>query len=255
LADWLTTPTNPYFARCMANRVWFWLMGRGVLHEPDDMRPGKVPWNAALLTHLERVLVDSHFDMRALFRAILTSGTYQLSSVPNRWNTDDDIGFSRYRLRRMEAEVLVDAIAWITGSGDSYTSQIPEPFTVMPTGQRAICLPDGSITSPVLELFGRPERNTSFESERVSDPSIVQIQHMLNSSRIQQQLEQGGELKQLAKGKQPIVELYLRVLSRFPTDSERAIAQEHVTKSTDTRAAFVDLAWALINSREFIIKH
>ncbi|MCX6998529.1 MAG: DUF1549 and DUF1553 domain-containing protein [Kiritimatiellaeota bacterium] len=199
-ADWLTAPGNSWFARSMANRIWFWLLGRGIVHEPDDMRTSNPPWSPALLTYLAQELADHHYDLQHIYRLILNSRTYQLSSRPNRWNAADAQGFSHYRLRRLDAEPLLDAINQITGTGEKYSSMIPEPFTFLPNDQRAIALADGSIELPFLELFGRPPRNTSFESERNAAPSVFQAQHLLNASHIQKKIEQSPVLRQLATG-------------------------------------------------------
>jgi len=273
-ADWLTAPDNPWFARAIVNRVWFWLMGRGIVHEPDDMKPSNTPWSPALLAYLEKELVSGKYDLKRIYRLILNSSTYQLSSRPNRWNAADDTGFTHYRLRRLDAEPLLDAINQITGSGEKYSSPIPEPFTFLPNDQRAIALADGSIESPFLEMFGRPPRNTSFESERIATPSVFQAQHLLNSSHIQRKIERSEVLRQLAfgapmpGGRQKAVPLpdrlrpnviedvYIRVLSRFPTDDEKRFADVYL-KSPKRKPyeAFCDLVWALINSKEFVLKH
>lgn len=259
-ADWLTMPGNPWFARAIANRTWFWLLGRGLVQEPDDMRPGNPPWSAAVLDHLAQDFTAQRFDLRHLFRTILISSTYQLASEPNAWNTKDADGFARYRLRRLDAEPLLDAICQVTGITDRYSSPIPEPFTFLPADQRAICLADGSMESMFLESFGRPPRNSSFESERSAAPSILQAQHMLNSSHVQQKIERSGFIRQLTAGKQTptqcIEALYLRILSRFPTADEKRIALAYAgapgRKAPD---AAMDLAWALINTKEFIFRH
>jgi hypothetical protein len=288
LADWLTARDNPWFARCIANRVWFWLLGRGIVHEPDDMRPSNAPWSEDLLAFLAKEVAGGGYDLKRLYRLILNSGAYQRSSKPNAWNAADEAGFARYRVRRIEAEPLLDAINQITGSGEKYTSAIPEPFTFLPADQRAIALADGSIESPFLELFGRPPRNTSFESERTSAPSVFQSQHLLNSSHIQRKIVQSRELQQLAgtapraggpgrgfarrpqpagegagaaAGERPgtprvLEELYLRILSRYPTDEEKRIALDYVASSKRRPfESFCDLVWALINSKEFLLKH
>jgi len=278
-ADWLTAPGNPWFARNIVNRIWFWLTGHGIVHEPDDMKPSNVPWSPALLAYLENELVSNKYDLKRIYRLILNSSTYQLSSRTNRWNASDQTGFFHYQVRRLDAEPLLDAINQITGSGEKYTSPIPEPFTFLPNDQRAISLADGSIESPFLELFGRPPRNTSFESERTAAPSEFQAQHMLISSHIQKKIEQSTVLRQLAFGvpekKGPatkaqkesssgqlvagthlIPELYLRVLSRFPSDQEKRIADVYLKSSKRSPyESFCDLVWVLINSKEFLLKH
>jgi hypothetical protein len=281
LADWLTGKDNPWFARNIANRVWYWLMGRGIVHEPDDMKPSNAPWSPDLLSYLAGEMFAGGYDLKRLYRLILTSDTYQFSSKPSPQNAADETGFSRFRVRRLDAEVLLDAINQITGSGEKYTSPIPEPFTFLPADQRAIALADGSIESPFLELFGRPPRNTSFESERASAPSVFQAQHLLNSSHIQRKIEQSRPLLQLATGQQApaapgrfgpgrarppagaapdgpriLDELYLRILSRFPTEEERRTAFAYTTSSKrKPYESFCDIVWALINTKEFFLKH
>lgn len=260
LADWLTSPDNPWFARNIANRIWFWLMGRGLVHEADDMKASNPAWSPELLSYLEKELVRNKFNLKHIYRLILNSNTYQLSSEANKWNSADEDGFSHYRIRRIDAEPLIDAICQITGTTEQYTSNIPEPFTFIPGVQRTITLADGSIDSPFLEMFGRPSRNTSFESERSSAPSVIQAQFLLNSSSIQRKIEQSGPIKQLLatnKGKAYVIEeLYLRILSRFPVEREKKILEDYMNLSKrKPNEAAGDVAWALINTKEFILKH
>jgi len=260
LADWLTAPDNPWFARNIANRIWSWLMGSGIVNEPDDMRPSNLAWNPELLSYLEKELVKNKYDSIHIYRLILNSNTYQLSSKTNKWNGSDKDGFSHYRIRRIDAEPLIDAICQVTGTGEKYTSSIPEPFTFRPGNLRTIALADGSIDSTFLEIFGRPPRNTSFESERSSAPSVTQAQHLLNSSHIQMKIEKSGAIKLLIAAKKGnayiIEELYLRILSRFPTEQEKNIAETYMSsQKRKLNDSVCDLAWALINSKEFILRH
>jgi hypothetical protein len=259
-ADWLTAPENPWFARNISNRIWFWIMGCGIVNEPDDMRPLNPAWSPELLSYLEKELVKNKYDLKHIYRLLLTSNTYQLSSRANKWNAADEDGFSHYRIRRIDAEPLIDAICQITGSSEKYTSNIPEPFTFIPGDQRTILLADGSIDSPFLEMFGRPTRNTSFESERNSSPSVIQAQYMLNSSDIQRKIEQSWTIKQILsanKGNPYVIEeLYLRILSRFPTEQEKKVSEAYISSSKrKLDEAVCDIAWALMNTKEFILKH
>lgn len=260
-ADWLMDPKNPWFTRAIANRVWSWLLGRGIVHEPDDLRPDNPPSNPELLAHLERELVAAHYNLKHLFRLVLNSQTYQLSGVPAASDPRAAAHFAHYPLRRLEAEVLIDALNQITGTGEKYSSSIPEPFTFIPDGQRAIALADGSITSPFLEMFGRPARDTGLESERHNQPSAAQRLHLLNSSHIQRKLEQSPKLQSLFSTRGPdstanVRTLYLAILSRFPTDDElKTVATYAQSRRGNSREAAVDLAWALINSPEFLYRH
>ena len=182
-AEWLTGEGNPYFARNMCNRAWFWLMGRGIIHEPDDIRPDNPPQNPELLRYLEKELVASGYDLRHLYRLILNSATYQLSPVPGDAKAEEN--FACCAIRPLEAEVLVDALNSITGSTEQYSSAIPEPFSFIPDTQRAVQVADGSISSSFLEMFGRPARDTGLLTERNLQPSAAQRLHLLNSSHIQ----------------------------------------------------------------------
>lgn len=199
-ADWLIRPPNPWFTRNIANRVWAWLLGRGIIHEPDDIRADNPPSNPELLAYLERELVGAKYDLKHLYRLILNSQAYQLSAIPATKDAKGPVHFASYPLRRLEAEVLIDAISQITGGTEKYSSPIPEPFTFIPEEQRSIVLADASISSPFLELYGRSARDTGLESERNNRPSAAQRLHLLNSSHIRRKLEQGPKLRALLQG-------------------------------------------------------
>ncbi|MDD5482837.1 MAG: DUF1553 domain-containing protein [Kiritimatiellae bacterium] len=260
-ADWLITPKNAWFTGNIVNRIWAWLLGRGIIHEPDDIRPDNPPSNPELLAFLQSEFTAHNYDMKHICRLILKSSTYQFSSIPPKPDVPGaEANFAFYPLRRLDAEVLIDAINKVTGTSELYTSPIPEPFSFIPEDKRAITLPDGSITSPFLELFGRPARATGMENERVNRASPIQRMHMLNSSHIQRKLEQGPKLKKIIKtGRTPreIMEnIYLTILSRFPTDDERKIAADYAgAGAVKGREAWIDLAWVLINSDEFLYRH
>ncbi len=260
-ADWLTAPQNPWFTRNIVNRVWYWLLGRGLINEPDDIRPDNRPSHPRLLTHLSQELIRSRYNLKHLYRIILNSQTYQLSCIciaENREMAAENFAF--YPLRRLEAEVLIDALNLISGSKDRYSSEIPEPFTFVPEDLRTINIYDGSISSPFLDMFGRPPRDTGLASERNNNYTASQRLHLLNSSHIQRKLESSPNFKNLAsyRGEQPaevVKAVYLMILSRFPTKEE----ETHVARYTLSRSMSlentIDLAWALINTAEFLNRH
>ena len=171
-----------------------------------------------------------------------------------------EANFASYPLRRLEAEVLIDALCQITGTTEQYSSLIPEPFTFVPGDLRSIALADASITSGFLETFGRSPRDTGLESERNNRPTAAQRLHLLNSSHIQRKIEQSAKLQAVlqTKGKprDPIDALYLTILSRYPTSEElKTIGAYFQAAGPNRRAAGVDLVWALINSAEFLYRH
>ena len=270
-ADWLITPKNPWFKCAIVNRIWYWLLGRGIIHEPDDIRPDNPPSNPALLGYLEKEFVASHYNLKYLYRLILNSQTYQLSAMPRFITPVAEANFASYGLRRLDAEVLIDAINKITGATDLYTSPIPEPFTYFPEDMPAIGIGDGSITSPFLFLFGRSARVTGLETERNNKPVPAQWLHLLNSSHIQRKLEQGPKLMAIIDSRRKpaeiVEELYLTVLSRFPTTDEVQNAEAYGPLTTTSkpgakepvvvkrREDWIDITWSLINSTEFLYRH
>jgi hypothetical protein len=260
-AEWLLTRDNPWFARAAANRVWAWLLGRGIIHEPDDIRPDNPASNPELLAYLEKELVNARYDLRHLYRTILNSRTYQQSSIPARESPDAIPMFACYPVRRLDAEVLMDALCKITGTGEGYQSAIPEPFTYVPENQRSIALGDGSIGSSFLELFGRPSRDTGMESERSSGVTEGQLLHLLNATDIQRRIERGWRWRRVIESgggpDEMIRGAYLTVLSRNPTEEETNAIRAHFgrVRRGEMLQAGADLAWALMNTKEFLYRH
>jgi hypothetical protein len=264
-ADWLVAPGNPWFARHIVNRIWYWLLGRGIIHEPDDIRAGNPPSNPELLAYLEQELLAGHFDLKRVYRLILNSQVYQMSSLVPEGSSDAAAAqFAWYPKRRLDAEVLIDAICQVTGTDEEYESPIPEPFTFLPEQQRAVGIADGSISSAFLDLFGRPPRDTGLASERNNQPSAEQRLHLLNSSHIQQKIQQSAKLRALvqpgSKPHDPIDRLYLTLLSRYPTDDELKVVAAYFQPTSQATLgnkwpAVVDVTWALMNSAEFLYRH
>jgi len=259
-ADWLIRPDNPWFASAIVNRTWAWVMGRGIIHEPDDIRDNNPPGNPELLAYLEKELVSNGYDLKRLKRLIFTSSTYQFSSIPRFKGPEARANFASYLLRRVEAEVLIDALNNITGSSDLYTSAVPEPFSYIPDDMTAVELADGSVTSSFLTLFGRSSRSTGMEGERINELASPQWLHMLNSATIQNKLQNGPKLRALlssgAKTDEIAERLYLTILSRLPTEADlKAVEEYSKSGATRGRDAWIDLAWTLINSPEFLLRH
>jgi len=259
-ADWLISPQNQWFSQNIVNRVWAWLMGQGIISPVDDTY-GKETIGKDLLKTLEDELVKSGYDIKHICRIILNSRTYQQSPIPTDETKNPDIQFAFYKVRQMEAEVLLDALCYLGGRGEEYISQIPEPFTVIPRENRTIGLADGSITSSFLITFGRPSRDTGLESERNTRPTDKQRLFMLNSSDIQRRIILSPVLKkaisQLWKNKKDsVIMIYKIILSRPPSPEELVIADDYFNNSgLLPYQAANDIAWALINSKEFLFKH
>ncbi len=252
LADWLTRPDNPFFARNLANRVWAHFLGRGLVEPVDDVRATNPPTNPELLDALAKCVIDNKYDVKALIRTITASRVYQLSSKPNTTNERDEQNYSRAMFKRIQAEVLLDMVCQTTGVG--------ERFDGSPAGTRAIQLWDSKASHYFLKVFGRPARVSACECERRKEPSTAQVLHLLNAPEIQAKLEHdAGYVAKLARregGDDSLAEdLYLTFYSRRPTDEERANAIAYLRKAKDRRAAVEDLAWSLMNSLEFVFNH
>jgi len=260
-ADWLVAPNNKWFARNIVNRIWAWTMGHGIIHEPDDIRPDNPPASPEVLACLEKELIASHYDLRHMYRLVFTSRTYQQSSLSQGDTANPKVRFAHYTVRQLDAEALIDALCWIGGEGQSYSSPIPEPYTFIPKDQRTIALADGSITSSFLTTFGRPSRDTGLESERSDQPTDAQRLYLLNSSDVQRKISLSPLLRTAfnsARGNQSaaVRGIYVVILSRYPTPAESAIAERYLqTDGAQPSQAASDLAWALINSKEFLFRH
>ena len=247
-AAWLTAPTNPYFARSTVNRFWSYFFGRGIIAPVDDIRAGNPPVNPALLDALTGDFVKNGHDLRHLFRTICQSRAYQLSIVPNRWNEDDTVNFSRAIPRRLSAEQMLDAVAVATG----YRPQ----FRDLPAGFRAVEVPDGMVGgNDFLTLFGRPKRQSACECERSSNVTLSHALSLINGPTLGECVSNAGnrfaKLVQQGRTDREIVEeVYLSCLNRPPTDKELgAIALGAGDKRLEGAQ---DLAWALLNSPAFL---
>lgn len=255
-ASWLTAKDNPLFARAIVNRVWSWLMGRGIVDPADDMS-AQVS-NPELLGYLEKDFVAHNFDLKYLFRQILLSDAYARSSVPNKSNAADTALFSHYTLERLSAETIVDGIADITGVGNRYISRTPEPYSYFPLDMRSVELGDGTVTSPELMLFGRPTRDVALESDRKNELNSMQVLYLVNSSTLAQKIAQSPKLKAFLQTK-PTADaasewLYLTVIGRYPSVAETAVVKSYMAQNGNAKGA-ADVMWALLNSKEFLFKH
>jgi hypothetical protein len=257
-AAWLTSPENPWFARNIVNRIWFWLLGRGIIHEPDDIRPTNPPVNPELLAYLESELLQHHYDLRQIYRLILNSRTYQLSSEPNQWNAGDVALFSHYQVKRLTAEQMFDAVSQFTETTEKFRSIIPEPYSNWPANYRATQISDGNTECNFLDLFGRPPRDTPYESERNNHVTLKQALYFLNSEQLEGKVTSSPHLKRVLANPDPEVldDIYLSSVSRFPTADEKQKLVAFLASKQNARAQAVqDLAWAVLNAKEFEFNH
>ncbi len=252
LADWMTDAKNPLFAQNLVNRMWAHFLGRGIIEPVDDVRLTNPPTNPELLSGLSKRFVESGFNIHELIRTITSSRTYQLSSTPNATNERDEQNYSRALFKRVDAEVLFDAICQTTG--------VSEKFRGMPTGYRAIQLWDSQVPHYFLRLFGRPIRATPCECERTAETNVSQVLHILNSPKIHDKLSHdGGRIAKLVRtvpdDGRLIEELYLTFYSRFPSADELATAASYFNENANRRQAAEDIAWSMMNTVEFLFNH
>jgi hypothetical protein len=250
LARWMTAPENPFFARVIVNRMWGMLMGRGLVEPVDDFRVTNPASNEPLLDSLARDFTEHGYDLKRLLRAITASAAYQRSSAATPNNARDTRNYSRFYLKRVPAEVLLDAIARVTG--------VPEVYSGHPAGTRAIQMWDNKLPVEFLDVFGRPSRLSVCECDRPTDGSVPQVLHLMNGPGVQNRLtaETGAvtALEKSGKSEEEIIgELYLAAYSRNPTPAELRAARAAFTRPGVTRrAAIEDLLWVLLNSPEFL---
>ena len=252
-ARWLTSPENPHFARSMANRVWSYFFHRGIVDPVDDLRSTNPPINPQLLDALTKDFIEQRFDVRRLMRRIVTSRTYQRSSISEPSNERDEQNFSHSIARRIPAEALLDCLVQASG--------VRENFGDAPAGFSAAQLPDGNVQSEFLSLFGKPQRMEACECERDNNSNMLQALHLINGTSILGRVANpSGRVAQLLKEKltdeQLIAELYLWTLARRPTEKEVGLAVEFLKSYEAKRAeAAQDLTWALLNSKDFMLVH
>ena len=254
LVDWMVAARNPYFARAVANRYWAHFLGRGLVEPVDDMRATNPPTNPELLDALAKELVENRYSLKHLIRTICKSRTYQLSPSPNEFNEHDKQAYARYYPRRVIAEVLFDGVCQVTDSPASFPGLPPHQ-------QRAVMLPDESYALYFLDVFGRPDRISACECERSPEATLAQVLHLLNSNEVQDKIARvGGRADRLARDPRPdaekVDELFLWVYGRKPSPAQLKLALAEIAdNASNKKAAYENILWALINTKEFSFNH
>ena len=251
-ADWLTNGENPFFAKASVNRIWGHLMGRGIVEPVDDFRDSNPPSNSQLLAELEKQFVANKFSRKWAIRTIMNSRVYQLGSRTNEFNADDEIYASHASVRLLSAEQLLDAICVVTG--------MPEQFAGVPSGMRAVELPDPPTNHYFLKIFGQPQREMACQCERSSESNLSQALQMINGPVVHNKLrDDKGRIKLMMDQKKSddeiITTMYLAALARKPIAEELAAAKKHIANTKERRQALEDVGWAVLNSKEFLFQH
>ena len=248
--DWLTASSNKRFAAVMANRLWYWVLGQGLVNEPDDWGAQNPPSKAELLNYLTNKFIASGYDMKAFVREILMSYPFQCANS----------GVGTSNSQRLNAEVIVDAIADITGISDQYSSRVPEPFSYFPIGTHSLELGDATVSNTTLELFGRASRDVSLERQHIKDLNARQLLFLMNSSELEDKIKKSPMLNELCETQLTVDDISkavtLTILSRYPTIEELQLYNSYAAKNKlTTKQLCYDLAWLELNSTEFLYNH
>lgn len=251
LADWLTSTDNPFFAPNVANRIWAHFFGLGIVEPVDDVRVSNPASNPQLLAALAQRLTEYQYDFKRLVRDICSSQAYQRSTQRNASNQSDERNFAHAKVRRIQAEMLLDCVSLVTETKDK--------FRGLPLGARAVQIADGTTTTYFLTTFGRSPRETVCAADVKTEPTLSQALNLLNGDTIEQKIRAGGVVKRLlAEGKKPeevIKILYVRALSREPDAKEVERIVKQLPPQTNQQEALEDAFWAILNSREFLFNH
>ncbi len=258
--EWLTSKENRDFARAFVNRVWYWIMGQGIVDEVDDFRDDNPPSIPALLEYLTDSFIASGYDVRALYREILLSQSYQRSSLPTEGNRANGAEiFAYYPTIRLTAEQLIDGISLITGINDRYISRVPEPYSYYPADMHSHTIGDASISSSQLDLFGRPSRDNSLESGRNNSVNSKQTLYLLNSNAVISKIATSKRVREIISRctflSEVIDTVYVMMLVRYPSPEERGALMEVLKPYRSNQEAAEQLIWALLNTSEFIFNH
>jgi hypothetical protein len=256
LFAWMRSGENPQFARSFVNRVWAHYFGRGIVDPVDNFSMANPPSNEKLLDALAKEFVEHHYDIRHIEKLILSSRTYQLSAMPNETNRHDRGNYARSYPRRMMAEAVVDVLNSALGVTENFGPEVQPGIRAIEIATNK--LQQNPTLTNVFRLFGRPTRTATCDCERPAEPALPQTLYLMTDAGLLKKVTD-GRLKDLLASKMTdeeiIEELMLATLSRMPIERERKRLLEHVQSRTTRQSGFVDVVWALINTREFILNH
>jgi hypothetical protein len=257
LATWIIYGKGSTFSQCIINRIFFWLFNQGLIMPVDNIY-NKTPISKELMEYLVAELKESNYNLKHIFRIILKSRTYQQSPIPSNPKAANNYKcFAAYPVKRLPAEVIADTLNTLFINTDKLYSQVPEPYTFIPKFHKCIELNDASITTPFLEMFGRPTRDTGLEKERNNSISSDQRLFFINSTILKNKLKNARTLRMKAYKQKTIIDrvnfVYLTFLSRYPTIEEKKLIREQILK--DKRKFLYNLFWCLVNSKEFLYNH
>ena len=257
LYEWLRAPENPYFARSFVNRVWAHYFGVGIVNPVDDFSQANPPSNPALLDALAKDFADHKYDIRHIERVVLNSRTYQLAATPNKTNELDRDNFSHSFIRPLMAEVVVDTINSALGTSENFGNDAPANVRAIEVGSSRV---QNAAVAAAFRVFGRPTRASACDCDRANEPALAQTLFRMTDPGILTKISApNGRLAKLLGAKltddELLDELFLATLTRFPTELEKKAFASYRAKHTDRKAAYTDVMWSLLNTREFILNH
>jgi hypothetical protein len=256
LCDWLVSPENPYFAASFANRVWGHYLGVGLVDPVDNFSLANPPSNEKLLNLLAREFTQHHYDIRHLERAVLNSRAYQLASSTNESNRFDRTNYSHAYVKPLMAEVFLDVLNSALNVTEDFTPDAPPGSRTIEVGSSRF--QNGNLAY-CMRIFGRPPRNSACDCDRASEPALPQTLFLMADNFLLNKLKKNSRVASLLKTKMPdaqvLDELFLAALTRWPSELERHAFEDYVATKKDRQALFTDVLWALVNTREFMLKH
>ena len=255
IMDWLRKEDNPWFARSFVNRVWAGYFNVGIVEPTDEFTPSNPPSNPELLNWLTQGFVASGYDMQWLHRQIVSSETYQRSWQPNETNREDRRNYSRAIPRRIPAEVIYDAMKQATAATDQLEA-VRTNLKRRGTGHLSMRMAG----THAMKVFGKPDRATNCDCERVNEPTLLQSIFLQNDPLVRMRLDSSGWIAEVEESETNdeadlIREAWLRSVNRPPTPTEVDRAKAHLTSAKSTEEGMADLLWALMNTKEFILNH